>query len=72
MPELEECLKSVTMDPATLRSIAEKDLCEKPALKKKALRDMRDYIKSSSHFQNCRTDSSFLLRCHIHNALFSS
>ena len=62
MPELEECLKSVTLDPATLRAIAEKDLSEKPSTRKKALRDMRDYIKSSAHFQNCRTDSSFLLR----------
>ena len=62
MPEMEESPRSVTLDPATMRSIAEKDLCEKPATKKKALRDMRDFIKSSAHFQNCRTDSSFLLR----------
>ena len=62
MPEVEECLKSVTLDPATLRAIAERDLCEKPSTRKKALREMRDWVKSSVHFQNCRTDSSFLLR----------
>ena len=62
MPEFEECLKSVTLDGPTLRGIAERELCEKPAAKKKALREMRDWIKSSTHFQNCRTDSSFLLR----------
>jgi hypothetical protein len=62
MPELDECLNSVTLDPATLRAIAEKELSEKPSNRKKGLREMRDYIKSSAHFQNCRTDSSFLLR----------
>jgi len=62
MPVLEECLKSVTLDASTLRLIAEKELCEKPSTRKKGLRELRDWIKSSTHFQNCRTDSSFLLR----------
>jgi len=50
MPE-EIVLKSVTLDAATLRAIAERDLCEKASTRKKALREMRDWVKNSTHFQ---------------------
>lgn len=61
MPEKVE-VQSYTMNPAALRKVAETELCESPKNRKKALRELRDWIKSQNHISGCRTDNSFLLR----------
>merc|ERR1719211_860093 len=63
MPEkVEDILSSYTMNPATLRRVAETELHESPKTRKKALRELRDWLKSQNHISGCRSDSSFLLR----------
>ncbi len=60
MPE--KILSSRTLSSAMLKRIAETELRESPKVRKRALRELRDWIKSQSHISNCRTDSNFLLR----------
>jgi len=62
MPEKTVEVQSYTMNPAALRKIAETELCENPKTRKKALRELRDWLKSQNHISGCRTDNSFLLR----------
>lgn len=50
------------MTQATLRKVAETELCESSKNRKKALRELRDWLKSQSHISNCRSDNNFLLR----------
>merc|ERR1719192_2138019 len=50
------------MNPAALRKVAETELCESPKTRKKALRELRDWLKSQNHISGCRSDNSFLLR----------
>ena len=61
MPEKVE-VQSYTMNPAALKKVAETELCENPKTRKKALRELRDWLKSQNHISGCRSDSSFLLR----------
>ena len=63
MPEkVEEILNSYTMNPATLRRVAETELHESPKTRKRALRELRDWLKAQPHISGCRTDNNFLLR----------
>ena len=63
MPEkVEDILSSYTMNPATLRRVAETELHESPKTRKRALRELRDWLKSQPHISGCRTDNNFLLR----------
>jgi len=50
------------MNPAALRKVAETELCENPKTRKKALRELREWLKSQNHISGCRSDNSFLLR----------
>jgi len=61
MPEKID-IQSYTMNPAALRKVAETELCENPKTRKKALRELRDWLKSQNHISGCRSDNSFLLR----------
>lgn len=61
MPEKVD-IQSYTMNAAALRKEAETELCESPKTRKKALRELRDWLKSQNHISGCRTDNSFLLR----------
>lgn len=61
MPEKVE-IESYNMTQATLRRVAETELHESSKNRKRALRELRDWLKSQSHISNCRTDNNFLLR----------
>jgi len=61
MPEKMD-IQSYTMNPADLRKVAETELCESPKTRKKALRELRDWLKSQNHISGCRSDNSFFLR----------
>lgn len=45
---VEIVLRSKTLDATSLRCIAEKELGEKANIKKKALKEMKDWIKDSN------------------------
>ena len=63
MPEkVEDIISSYTMNPATLRRVAETELHESPKTRKRALRELRDWLKAQPHISGCRTDNNFLLR----------
>ena len=55
--------QSYTVNTAALRKEAETKLCENPKTRKKALRELRDWVESQKHISGCRTDNSFLLHC---------
>jgi len=48
--------------PKATQEIAQKELNETNKLRKKALADVRKWIKSQSHIRRTRLDSNFLLR----------
>ena len=48
--------------PNETQEIAKKDLNETTKLRKKALADVRKWIKSQPHLRRTRLDSSFILR----------
>lgn len=60
MPE--KLQQSYTMTAQTLRKVAESELSETTKGRKRALRELRDWLKNQRHIQNCRSDSNFLLR----------
>jgi len=63
MPErVESEIRSYHMNPATLKKVAENELGEIPKTRKRALRELRDWIKAQPHISGCRTDNGFLLR----------
>jgi len=66
MPEKildQSVIQSYTMNPSTLRKVAETELRENPKIRKRALRELRDWLKSQTdHISGCRSDNSFLLR----------
>lgn len=62
MPEKVEPIQSYNMTQATLRKVAETELHESSKNRKKALRELRDWLKSQAHISNCRSDNNFLLR----------
>jgi len=63
MPEkIVDPIQSYTMNPATLRKVAETELRESPKIRKRSLRELRDWLKSQHHISGCRADNSFLLR----------
>lgn len=55
-------ISSYTMNPSTLKKVAETELRENPKIRKRALRELRDWLKTQPHISGCRTDNSFLLR----------
>ena len=61
MPEKLE-IQSYTMTSATLKKVAETELRESAKTRKRALRELRDWLKSQNHISGCRSDNSFLLR----------
>ena len=48
--------------PKATQEIAQKELGETNKLRKKALADVRKWLKSQSHLRRSRLDSNFLLR----------
>ena len=62
MPEKVETIQSYTMTSATLKKVAETELRESAKTRKRALRELRDWLKSQPHISGCRSDNSFLLR----------
>lgn len=63
MPERVEAeMSSYTMNPATLKKVAENELGEIPKTRKRALRELRDWVKAQPHISGCRNDNNFLLR----------
>jgi len=61
MPEKLE-IQSYTMTSAALKKVAETELRESAKTRKRALRELRDWLKSQPHISGCRSDNSFLLR----------
>jgi hypothetical protein len=60
MPE--KIIQSYSMTPAALKKAAETELRENPKIRKRALRELRAWLKAQNHISGCRTDSNFLLR----------
>jgi hypothetical protein len=62
MPEKVQVPSSYTMNPTTLKKVAESELHESPKTRKRTLRELRDWLKNQPHISGARTDNSFLLR----------